>query len=115
MRGTPGAVFNLVSAAPLSVNARFLHVPERFRAADITDTVLGDVGVALCDDAGALRALSFGAADGNLSLSPATGGGAPGEAGYELEHTRCVVAKQPAPPHRAPRTHRACAQARPCP
>jgi len=90
VRGTPGVVFNLISAAPLSVNSRFLHVPQRFRAVDITDTVLGDVGVALCDDAGALRTLRFGAADGHLSLSTALEGGAAGEAGYVLEHTRLV-------------------------
>ena len=105
VRGTPGATFNLISAAPLSVNSRFLHVPERFRAADITDTVLGDVGVALCDDAGALRTLRFAAADGHLSLSfPLSGAGA-GEADYQLEHTRCHAAKQhtPAPRARAPR------------
>lgn len=89
VRGTPGAVFNLISAAPLSVNSRFLHVPARFRAADITETVLGDVGVALCDDAGALRTLSFGAADGRLSFFPAMGSEAE-EADYKLEHTRLV-------------------------
>ena len=90
VRGTPDTVFNLISAAPLSVNSRFLQVPQRFRAADITDTVLGDVGVALCDNAGKLRTLHFAAADGHLSLSTAPEGGAAGKAGYALEHTRLV-------------------------
>ena len=91
VRGTAGAVFNLVSAAELSINARFVSVPEAFKAEDITDTVLGDVGVALCDERRALRTLTF-SADGRLELDHVDYRGAGGgdADGYALEHTRLV-------------------------
>merc|ERR1719231_350492 len=34
----------------MSANARFLEVPHKFRTEDITDNVLGSVGIALCVD-----------------------------------------------------------------
>ena len=90
VRGTAGVVFNLVSAAELSINARFVGVPEAFKAEDITETVLGDVGIALCDERSALRTLTF-TADGRLELDGAVVLGARGDAeGFALELTRLV-------------------------
>jgi len=48
VRGEPGSIFNLVSSARFSINAEFVAVPERFRAEDITETVLGSIGVSYC-------------------------------------------------------------------
>ena len=90
VQGTAGAVFNLVSAAELSINARFVGVPEAFKAEDITETVLGDVGIALCDGRSALRTLTF-TADGRLELDGGVVLGARGDAeGFMLELTRLV-------------------------
>jgi len=81
-------VFNLVSSATLSINAAFEQVPPRFRALDITETVLGSVSVATCPGAkgGAGRPHAqrrewiFDAPSGNLSVIT-RGGGAMGGAG----------------------------------
>ena len=80
VRGEGGVVSNLVSAEHLSINSRFADVPHRFRAVDITDTALGDVGVAICEG-GRLTAFTL-ATDGRLT-SVADGG-----ASYSMEHER---------------------------
>ena len=50
VKGAPGAVFNLLTSATLSINARFEAVPEALRAEDMTDTALGDVAIAICEE-----------------------------------------------------------------
>ena len=95
VRGTPGAVFNVLSTPVLSINGQFLAVPPRFKGVDITDTVLGAVGVALCDSNAAVGALTFAtdgalslvAADGSISAHTVSGGGG---AGWSLRHSRLV-------------------------
>ena len=82
VRGEGGVVSNLVSAEHLSINSRFADVPHRFRAVDITDTALGDVGVAFCEG-GRLIAFTL-ATDGRLSF--VSNGGA----SYTMEHERLV-------------------------
>ena len=83
VRGEGGVVSNLVSAKHLSINSRFARdVPHRFRAVDITDTALGDVGVAFCEG-GRLTALTL-ATDGRLTFV------ANGGANYSMEHERLV-------------------------
>ena len=80
VRGEDGVVFSLVSTEHLSINSRIAAVPHRFRAADITETALGDVGVALCEG-GRLTAFTL-AADGRLTFV------ANGGASYAMEHER---------------------------
>jgi hypothetical protein len=82
VRGEGGVVSNLVSAEHLSINSRFADVPRRFRAVDITDTALGDVGVAICEG-GRLTAFTL-ATDGRLTFV------ADGGASYSMEHERLV-------------------------
>ena len=82
VRGEDGVVFNVFSAEHLSINSRFAAVPHRFRAEDITETALGDVGVAFCEG-GRLTAFTL-AADGRLSF--VLNGGAR----YTMEHERLV-------------------------
>ena len=67
VRGEAGWNFNLFSSPTLSINAAFEGVPERFRALDITETVLGSLSLAVCsaDDALALR---FDVSSGNLTV-----------------------------------------------
>ena len=84
VRGAPGIVYNLVSTAEISINAQFLGVPDAFKAEDITDTVLGDIGIALCDERRGLRMLTF-STDGRLALDGVDASGVVD--GFELEHT----------------------------
>jgi len=48
VHGSAGAVFNILSAQGLNVNSKFVQVPQEFRTEDITDNVLGTVGVKFC-------------------------------------------------------------------
>ena len=48
VKGDAGAAFNLLSSRRLSINAEFVGVPPRYRALDITETVLGATSIALC-------------------------------------------------------------------
>eukprot|EP00964_Phaeocystis_antarctica_P149455 scaffold116599_cov64-Phaeocystis_antarctica.AAC.3 len=82
VRGEDGVVFNVVSVEHLSINSRFAAVPHRFCAEDITETAIGDVGVAFCEG-GRLTAFTL-AADGRLSF--VSNGGA----SYTMEHERLV-------------------------
>lgn len=66
--GEPQRVFNLVSAPAISANARFHAVPAEFKGEDITDTVLGEVGVAFCDLRGGALQLHFDVKSGNISV-----------------------------------------------
>lgn len=67
--GEPNQVFNLLSSPSVSVNARFEAVPSAFKGEDITDTVLGSVGVAVCDLQGGALQLHFDMATGNVSVA----------------------------------------------
>ena len=71
MRGAPGRAFNLLSTPALSVNAEFTGVPERFRAEDITDTVLGSVGLSYCSVRGGAVSVVVDASTGNVTVSAA--------------------------------------------
>ena len=96
VRGYPGEWLNLLSAERLSLNAQFTEVPARFRAADITDTVLGDVGLALCDE-GCTAVLTFNASTGVLHRQVhdhggmhAHEGGAAAACGFAVDHQRYI-------------------------
>lgn len=65
--GTPQRVFNLLSAPAVSVNARFEAVPAEFKGEDITETVLGSVGVAFCDVRGGMIQFEIDVANGDIS------------------------------------------------
>ena len=71
MRGAPGRAFNLLSTPALSVNAEFTGVPERFRAEDITDTVLGSIGLSYCSVRGGAVSVVVDASTGNVTVSAA--------------------------------------------
>ena len=81
------------TACANAVPAHHTQVPSRFRAQDITDTVLGSISVATCDAKDELRTITFGT-DGRLTMSPGDNVGG-GEAwlrvpGVVLSHTRLV-------------------------
>ena len=98
VRGDAGSVFNLVSSPRLSINALFMSVPPQFpvrpsqtshpcqscaprptcmprvQTMAVGDTVLGDLGIALCGpEGGAAVHLHLDVATGNLSLAHAVG------------------------------------------
>ena len=72
VRGEAGWNFNLFSSWALSINAAFEAVPERFRALDITETVLGSLSLAVCSPGGA-AALRFDVSSGNLTVRDRSG------------------------------------------
>ena len=68
VRGEAGRNFNLFSSPTLSINAAFEAVPERFRALDITETVLGSLSLAVCSAADDAMTLRFDVSSGNLTV-----------------------------------------------
>ena len=84
VRGQPGMSFNLFSSRSLSVNAAFEEVPARFRALDITDTVLGSVSLAACSS-GRRWGVLIDVTSGNVSVS----GAAPPAGAVSTERYQC--------------------------
>lgn len=72
--GEPQRVFNLVSSPGFSINAHFATVPKRFKGEDITDTVLGTVGVAFCSVQGGALHVIFDVSSGNVTAYTSSDG-----------------------------------------
>jgi hypothetical protein len=67
VRGEAHLAFNLLTSPRLSINAEFREVPRRFRAEDITDTVIGSVSIAACSVGGGTLRLGIDVDSGNLT------------------------------------------------
>ena len=77
VRGEAGFVFNILSSPRLSINSLFDAVPPQFPTLAVGDTVLGDLGIALCGaDGGAAVRLHLDVATGNLTLAHEAGSSA---------------------------------------
>jgi len=73
VRGEAGVTFNVVSSPRLSVNAGFAIVPSTFPTLAVGDTVMADLGIALCGaDGGHALQLHIDAVTGDISLANET-------------------------------------------
>lgn len=68
VKGEPSRVFNLVTGVGVQLNAMFNAVPEWAIVQDLTETVLGDLGMRLCEG-GLENRLKLDATSGNVSLN----------------------------------------------
>jgi len=73
VRGEAGVSFNVVSSPRLSVNAGFAMVPSTFPTLAVGDTVMADLGIALCGaDGGHALQLHIDSVTGDISLANET-------------------------------------------
>ena len=73
VRGEAGVSFNIISSPRLSVNAGFATVPSTFPTLAVGDTVMADLGIALCGaDGGQALQLHIDSATGDISLANET-------------------------------------------
>ena len=73
VRGEAGVTFNVVSSPRLSVNAGFAIVPSTFPTLAVGDTVMADLGIALCGaDGGHALQLHIDSVTGDISLANET-------------------------------------------
>jgi len=69
VHGEPQRTFNLLTSPTTSLNAQFVEVPKAFVGEDITDTVLGDVGIAACGPRDEMLFIHFDVATGRLNVT----------------------------------------------
>ena len=69
VRGEQDGLYNILSSPRLSVNARFATVPSKFPTLAVGDTVMVDLGVALCAEKLGPVHLLVDAPSGNISLA----------------------------------------------
>ena len=92
--GLANLTYNLLSASGLSLNADCAEVPARFQEVGTGDTVLGSVGIALCDAGGPSVRIGMDVASGNVSVTGSEASASAEElvaaAGATLERERHV-------------------------
>ena len=92
--GLANLTYNLLSASGLSLNADCAEVPARFQEVGTGDTVLGSVGIALCDAGGPSVRIGMDVASGNVSVTGSDASASAEElvaaAGATLERERHV-------------------------